>query len=79
MFKAGEKIIRQKDKQMGYQKTNWEAFAKTIGFDPYSPVEVLGSRVGGKSVFIKEIGWHTSFNAELFQPVSFDSNLEDWL
>lgn len=79
MFKVGQKIVRQRDRQVDFQKINWESHAKRRGFDPYAPVEVLGTLYTGATVYIKEIGFGASFKAELFESAGPNSNLEDWL
>lgn len=79
MFKPGQKIVRQKDRQEPWQKENWESKAKFFKFNPYCPVEVLTVDWDSSNIYIKEVGGSSCFHAHLFEPAGPNSNLEDWL
>jgi hypothetical protein len=79
MFKAGQKVIRNREAQIGWQRDNWEKMARRCGFDPYGPVEVLSVDHPSTNITITEVGSFTWWKPALFTPVLIDKELEDYL
>lgn len=78
MFKVGQKVTR-KTTLWGFQKDNWERWARRKGINPYAPVEIAEIEEESGDLYIKECGISARWKASNFLPTTIEKELEDYL
>lgn len=76
-FKVGQRVIR-KTGLIGFQRENWERWARRKEINPYAPVEIQEVEYLSGDLFIKECGRGSKWKAANFIP-AIDKELEDYL